>query len=106
MKKTLLLAGVASLFAVNAANAEVLPYVGLDYNYSSYGMDNYVRDYLEDDYHSLSLIAGAKLHENFGLEAFYQRSLNEKNSYDGDKYSSRIQSYGVDALGYLPLGCD
>ena len=35
MKKTLLLAGVASLFAVNTANAEVKPYVGLDYNYSS-----------------------------------------------------------------------
>ena len=32
MKKTLLLAGVASLFAVNTANAEVKPYVGLDYN--------------------------------------------------------------------------
>lgn len=31
MKKTLLLAGVASLFAVNTANAEVKPYVGLDY---------------------------------------------------------------------------
>ena len=89
MKKTLLLAGVASLFAVNTANAEVKPYVGLDYNYSSYGMDNYVRDYLEDDYNSLSFVAGAKLMENFGLEAFY-----------------RIENYGVDALGYLPLGCD
>ena len=107
MKKTLLLAGVASLFAVNTANAEVKPYVGLDYNYSSYGMDNYVRDYLEDDYNSLSFVAGAKLMENFGLEAFYQRSLNEKNTdADGDKWSSRIENYGVDALGYLPLGCD
>ena len=94
MKKTLLLAGVASLFAVNAANAEVLPYVGLDYNYSSYGMDNYVRDYLEDDYHSLSLIAGAKLHENFGLEAFYQRSLNEKNSYDVLRCRSNARGSG------------
>lgn len=106
MKKTLLLAGVASLFAVNTANAEVKPYVGLDYNYSSYGMDKPYNDAFEDDYNSLSFVAGAKLMENFGLEAFYQRSLNEKNTYDGDKYSSRIQNYGVDALGYLPLGCD
>ena len=43
---------------------------------------------------------------NFGLEACYQRSLNEKNSSYGEKVSSRIQNYGVDALGYLPLGCD
>lgn len=106
MKKTLLLAGIASLFAVNTANAEVKPYVGLDYNYSSYGMDKPYNDAFEDDYNSLSFVAGAKLMENFGLEAFYQRSLNEKNTYDGDKYSSRIQNYGVDALGYLPLGCD
>lgn len=84
MKKTLLLAGVASLFAVNTANAEVKPYVGLDYNYSSYGMDKPYNDAFEDDYNSLSFVAGAKLMENFGLEAFYQRSLNEKNTYDGD----------------------
>ena len=107
MKKTLLLAGVACLFAANAANAEVKPYVGLDYNYSSFGMDHDANTALEDDYNNLSLIAGAKLHENFGLEAFYQRSLNEKNTDpEGDKFSSRIQAYGVDALGYLPLGCD
>lgn len=107
MKKTLLLAGVASLFAVNTANAEIKPYVGLDYNYSSYDMDSDVRDSIEDDYNSLSFVAGAKLMDNFGLEAFYQRSLNEKNtSSDGAKVSSRIQNYGVDALGYLPLGCD
>ena len=48
MKKTLLLAGVASLFAVNTANAEVKPYVGLDYNYSSYGMDKPYNDAFED----------------------------------------------------------
>lgn len=106
MKKTLLLAGVASLFAVNTANAEIKPYVGLDYNYSSYGMNYDARDFVEDDYNSLSFVAGAKLMDNFGLEAFYQRSLNEKNTSDGEKVSSRIQNYGVDALGYLPLGCD
>ena len=106
MKKTLLLAGVACLFAANTANAEIQNYVGLDYNYSSYGMDKPANDLYEDDYNSLSFVAGAKTTENFGLEAFYQRSLNEKNTYNGNKYSSRIQSYGVDALGYLPLGCD
>lgn len=106
MKKLLLLAGVAGLLAANTANAEVKPYVGLDYNYSTYGMDYPANHQIEDDYNSLSFVAGAKLMENFGLEAFYQRSLNEKNTSNGEKVSSRIQNYGVDALGYLPLGCD
>lgn len=107
MKKTLLLAGVAGLFAATTANAEIKPYVGLDYNYSSIGMDADARHTFEDDYQNLSFVAGAKLIDNFGLEAFYQRSLNAKNTdSDGDKWSSRIRSYGLDALGYLPLGCD
>ena len=40
----------------------------------------------EDDY-GLT-VAGAKLMENFGLEAFYQRSLNEKK----DRKSTRLNS--------------
>ena len=34
MKKTLLMAGVACMFAANA-NAEIRPYAGLDFNYST-----------------------------------------------------------------------
>lgn len=107
MKKTLLLAGVAGLFAATTANAEIKPYVGLDYNYSSYGMDFPNNHIIEDDYNSLSLSAGAKLMDNFGLEAFYQLSDSEKNTHPlGLKASSHFQAYGIDALGYLPLGCD
>ena len=76
MKKTLLLAGVASLFAVNTANAEVKPYVGLDYNYSSYGMDKPYNDAFEDDYNSLSFVAGAKLMENFGTRKTPMTEIN------------------------------
>lgn len=107
MNKMLLLAGVAGLFAANTANAEIKPYAGLDYNYSSFDFDSGISNDLEDDYNSLSLIAGAKFHENFGTEAFYQMSDKNKNtSSDGSKYSSKFQAYGVDALGFLPLGCD
>lgn len=42
MKKTLLLAGVASVFAFNANAVELLPYVGLDYNYSMLNHDEAV----------------------------------------------------------------
>ncbi|MBP5399080.1 MAG: porin family protein [Alphaproteobacteria bacterium] len=110
MKKTLLLAGVAALVA-NTANAEIRPYIGLDGNYSSLDWAYNGESYAEDDYQSLSLVAGAKLHRNFGLEAFYQMSGNEKNrtNYGQDEnlyVHTRFNAYGLDALGYLPLGCE
>ena len=105
MKKTLLLAGVAAFLASNA-NAGVAPYVGLDGNYSSLDWAYDIEDSVEDDYESVSLIAGSKLVRNFGLEAFYQLSNGEKNrdAVAGHNHS-RFTAYGVDALGYLPLGC-
>ncbi len=110
MKKTLLLAGVAALFATSA-NATVRPYIGLDGNYSSLDWAYNIENFVEDDYQSVSLVAGAKLHRNFGLEAFYQMSGNEKNSNgfvqgEPEFYHSRFTAYGLDALGYLPLGCE
>ena len=110
MKKALLLAGVASLFAT-AANAEIKPYIGLDGNYSTLDWAYDFENAVGDDYQSVSLIAGAKVVRNFGLEAFYQLSGGEKNygkSYitDDNFYHSRFTAYGLDALGYLPLGCE
>jgi len=109
MKKALLLAGVASLFAT-AANAEIKPYIGLDGNYSSLDWARNIENFVEDDYQSVSLVAGAKLVRNFGLEAFYQLSGGEKNSISDRQqsafYHSRFTAYGLDALGYLPLGCE
>lgn len=110
MKKALLLAGVAALFA-GSANAEIRPYVGLDGSYSSLDWAYNFENFAEDDYQTLSVIAGAKLHRNFGLEAFYQFSGNEKNSANfGENEDldvhTRYTGYGLDALGYLPLGCE
>lgn len=110
MKKTLLLAGVAALIA-NSANAEIRPYIGLDGSYSSLDWAYDIENYAEDDYQSISLVAGAKLIRNFGLEAFYQMSGNEKNRTnfgpDENLYlHNRFTAYGLDALGYLPLGCE
>ena len=109
MKKALLLAGVASLFAT-AANAEIKPYIGLDGNYSSLDWAYNFENLVEDDYQSVSLVAGAKVVRNFGLEAFYQLSGGEKNSISDRQQSaffhSRFTAYGLDALGYLPLGCE
>lgn len=109
MKKTLLLAGVACLFgatAANASNYEIKPYVGLDWNYSNLDLAHDASRYVEDDYKSATIVAGARMHKYFGTEAFYQFSMPEKNTSDAGSFHSRFQAYGLDALGYLPLGCD
>ena len=114
MKKTLLLAGVACVFAASAANAiEIKPYVGLDYNYSDAGIAHHDQVWgynekfnaQENNYDSASLVLGTKFNTNFGVEAYFQRSQNETRQFYG-KNTSRIQSYGIDALGYIPLGCE
>lgn len=102
MNKTLLLAGAACLLAVNANAMELKPYVGLDYNYSDLKFAHAINNDIEDNYNSFSIDVGTKLHENFGVEAFYQKALNEKNSNQDEQYSSNFRAYGVDAIGYLP----
>ena len=105
MKKTLLLAGVACLFAANA-NAELTPYVGVDYNYDMRGMDHAAQTVLVDHSHGASVVAGTKFNKWTGVEAFYQLTRQNSNYNNGHKFHDRVQAYGVDALAYLPLGCD
>lgn len=100
MNKALLLAGAVCLFGAAEAQAmNVDPYVGMDYVYSDMDMNHGADNRLENKFNSLSINAGAKLHENFGVEVYYQQSDAEKKH--GNK--SRFYSYGVDALGYLPV---
>lgn len=106
MKKTLLTAGIAVCLSAFNANAEIKPYAGLDLNYSTFDYAYDIENIIEDDYQSLSLVAGAKFNRNLGVEAFYQYSGKEKNTFAGEKFSSRFQAYGLDVLGFLPLGCD
>ena len=106
MNKGLLLAGVACLFAT-AANAELTPYVGADYTYSMRRMDTMAKEALVDHSVGAAVVAGVKLNKWAGLEAFYQITKPETNHIaDGTKFHDRMQAYGLDAIGYLPLGCD
>ena len=105
MKKTLLLAGVACLFAANA-NAELTPYVGVDYNYDMRGMDHAAQTALVDHSHGASVVAGTKFNKWSGVEAFYQLTRQNSNHHNGHRFHDRMQAYGIDALGYLPLGCE
>ena len=104
MKKTLLLAGVAALVSFNANAMEMKPYVGLDYVYSMVDFEDGDMDkVVEDDLNAFAITAGAKMHKNFGLEAFYQQSKEESKKTLGVKVKDKYKAYGVDAIGYLPI---
>lgn len=99
MKKTigaLMVAASAIAMAANAEAMEYNPYVGAEYGYS------FLNGTGSNNFNSGKVFVGSQYNENFGVEAFYQRSTTDKKA--GDKLS--YQAYGIDALGYLPLGCD
>ena len=110
MKKTLLLAGVASLFSLNAQATEIKPVIGLDYVYSNANFDDFYTDdgerldAAEDMLQTLALSAGVKFNQYVGLEAFYQQSEKADKTTDGIlKVEDKYKAYGLDVIGYLPV---
>ncbi len=101
MKKTLLLAGVASVFALNAQALEVTPYVGADYNLNFLNKASVYDGFLPGKYHSGSIVAGAKVSPYFATEVFGELSKHANKR----SFHSEYGAYGVDAFGILPLGC-
>ena len=107
MKKTLLLAGVAGLFASNVCAAEIKPYDGLHYVYSSIDYEESAADsFLEDNLNSIAVNAGTRLNKNFGIEAFYQQSEEaDKKVFGVYESEVKFKAYGVDLMGYMAWGC-
>ncbi len=98
MKKTigaLMVAVSAVAFAANASAYEFTPYVGADYNYTEVASTSV-------NLNSGSINVGTMYNQYFGTEAFYQLSTDDKKA--GDKV--HMQAYGLDLMGYLPLGCE
>ncbi|MBP5615011.1 MAG: hypothetical protein J6X42_00430, partial [Alphaproteobacteria bacterium] len=105
MKKTLLLAGVASIFALNAQAADLTPYVGADYNLNFVNKSDNLFG-VPGKYHSASIVAGAKISPYFATEIFGELSKHATKKYFGVvKSHTEYGAYGIDALGILPLGC-
>ena len=110
MKKTLLLAGVACLFSVSANAMDLSrgfrPYIGLDYVYSHADYKDMVRE-PKKSYNSGAVNVGTWITPYASLEAFFQQSAKTK-AYKGTEYRVRTEfyAYGLDAYGYLPIGCD
>lgn len=105
MKKTLLLAGVASLFAINAQAVELTPYVGADYNLNFVNKASFLDGGVPGKYHSASINVGTKVSPYFAVEAFGELSKHATKKYSGDKVHTEYGAYGLDAFGILPLGC-
>ncbi len=110
MKKTLLLAGVACLFSVSAnamdLSREFRPYIGLDYVYSHADYKDMVKE-PKKSYNSGAINVGTWITPYASLEAFFQQSAKTK-SHKGtpDQVRTEFYAYGLDAYGYLPIGCD
>ena len=107
MKKSLLYASVAACvfaFNANAVELEVKPYVGLDYVYSMSDIEkvNGINAF-EEDLNAFAFSAGAKLHQNLGIEMFYQKSEEGEKKFVNGKTKDEYQAYGLDVLGYLPV---
>lgn len=118
MKKTLLLAGVACLFAANA-NAqldnkhnmnwygkEVAPYIGVDYAFDRADYKKEAKQ-LKKNYNSFLINLGVRTMRYAGMEAFFQQSGNVKSfKNSGNEVKTRFYAFGADMYGYLPIGCD
>lgn len=110
MNKTLLLAcaGCMFSFGANAMDMDMAmkPYVGLDYAFTHSNLKKDLE--LKKDYNSGIINAGVKMGNYYGLEAFFQQSAEEKagKSFYGTDVKSEFYAYGLDAYGYMPIGCD
>jgi len=102
MKKTLLLAGIATLFSVNvhamqAKTYDLKPYVGMDYIYS-YAEYKDMDNKPERSYNSIEGNMGIRMWKYFGPEFYYQYAF-KRHSFSGvDKVKNRFYSYGYARL--------
>lgn len=103
-KNIALLAAVSAIALATSANAlEFKPYVGAQYNLTSNSVKGL---HTNVDMHSYSVFAGTDYNRFFGTEVFYQNSNKWHKVVNGGKLKADFAAYGLDAYGYLPLGCD
>ena len=109
MKKTLLLAGVASLFAMSANAYDIKdywsPYIGADYNFTRThhpeSTATVASNILPSNYHSGTFAFGTKVFDYVAVEGFAEFSKYENKP----ETRSYTRAYGADVMGVLGLGC-
>lgn len=100
--KKILFASVMSLLPIVASAAQVRPVIGLDYVHSYADLKIGYEEAVQDKYDSLAAAFGFKIDNNFGAEAFYQRSKKEDTKILNTIQTS-FDAVGADAVFYLPL---
>ena len=108
MKKTLLLAGVASLFAMSANAYDIKdywsPYIGADYNFTRThhpeSTATVASNILPSNYHSGTFAFGTKVFDYVAVEGFAEFSKYENKP----ETRSYTRAYGADVMGVLGLG--
>ena len=107
MKKYVLLAGVACLFAANAEarTYDMTPIIGLDYAYSDADLKGEAKP-VNNDFSSGIFTAGVRFDEYASLEAFFQMAGEEKGRAADIPYKTEWNAYGLDAIGHMPIGCE
>ena len=93
-----------------STNFYLKPYVGIDYSYNIVDLGNdddgdSLDSYVADKLHAGSVSFGVKIHDNFGLEAYYKKSAKAKKSNSTlfvvpVKTEFELQSFGLDAVFY------
>lgn len=110
MKKIYLLAGVASVFALNAEamdwgmNNMVRPYIGADYIFS-YADHGFYAKKAKKDYNSWSVNMGTEIAKYTSLEAFFQQAFERKAHTAAGTLKSEFYAWGLDAYGKMPVMC-
>lgn len=99
MNKTLaLLAAVSAVAFASAANAfEYTPYVAADYTYTNARFS---------ENNGGKIAVGTNYNKFFGTEVFYQRTGSDRVHTSEGTSEFSYQTYGLDAYGYLPMGCE
>ena len=89
---------------INAKNSvadsyHYTPYIGAGYQFNKTQLKQF-----RPEYQSGGFYIGSDYSKYFGTEMFVNQS-GSKNNGQGEKLKSSHRSYGLDLLGYLPLGC-
>lgn len=107
MKKSLLAASAALLATTSVASAEeqffFKPNVGINYGFTKANIDGSSGSAVEDQFHSLGVTAGARIHKNFGVEVSYSKSSEEDKTTSTTQSETKFTSVGVDGMFYAPL---
>lgn len=86
--------------SAQAIQNEYTPYLALNYGYTSVTAKG-----SHPHHNSISAVLGSTYNRFFSTEVFYQFTDKDTLGHNAIR-NTRFDAYGLDALAYLPLGCE